>query len=219
MDTIRDILPSTQKSMGYGVVDPVMKKKSTAPKRSPLSLISPFFIRLMAAIVIFLVLFLVCASLIRSMQQKPVTLSEQLVAKITTTIEVLDVYNSEIHSSMERTLAVSLRDSLNGTRASMVTYLTNNHNYDEDDAEDSEVWASELAIAEELSTELENARLNGILDSVYIREMTLVIYEIEGIESEIIERTSSTELDSTLENSISSLDNIISGFEALDIND
>lgn len=216
LDTIRDFLPSQQNRVGYGVVNPGPKKKTTGPKKP---LLSPIFIRVMAGIVILLVLFLICVSLLSSMRQKPITLSEQLVAKITQTITVMDTYNEELHSTATRSLAATLRESLNGTNSALITYLTDNHGYDEKSAEDSEIWATETTAAEELTSELEAARLNGILDRTYAREMILFISEVEGIESEVMERSSNEELDSILSNSMTSLETISNGLSELQAED
>lgn len=218
LDSARNLTPFRD-DVGYGVVNPGGKRSNPGKKVNDF-LGSKLFRRIMIGLVIFavvLILAVVCIGMLREMERKPITLSEQLVAKMTTTIEVLDEYNDELHSTSARSLAASLRESFNATNAELTTFLTNNYGYDVGDAEDTEVWASELEAATALADELEAARLNGILDRTYAREMILLIAEVVGMESEIMERSSETDLDTIMENSTSSLENISNGLDELQV--
>lgn len=208
-DKVRDFLPFGERNVGYGVVDPVPRSRAPKPKIK----ISPRIIALLVGLVIVAVLVMVCTNMLNSMRQKPITLAEQLVARCSNSLTVIDEYTDELRSSSMRTLAASLRDTLSGTSTEVTNYLTENHGYDLRAAEDTEIWANEVGLSEAITTDFENARLNGILDRTFAREAVLLIAEIISIESEIMARSDNEALTTILQNSTSSLQNLSNGFE------
>ena len=212
MDKIRDLLPTVGNNTGYGVVDPVVKKPA-----KPKIKISPRIIALLAGLVIVAILVMVCTSMLESMRQKPILLSEQLVARLTNSVAVIDEYSGDLYASSARTLAASLRDSLVGTSTELTTYLSENYGYKLDTAKKSETWLAETTYTETLTADFENARLNGILDRTFAREAVLLIAEVLSIESEIMARTESEQLTTILQNSTASLENLSNGFEELQV--
>lgn len=218
LENLNNLNPFNQQG-GYGVVNPGGKapKKHSNLKEALNSKVFKWILIGAALFIILLIVLLVCVAMLQDLRQKPITLSEQLVARFTTTIDVIDDYTDEMRSTAMRSHATTLRESINATNSSLVTYLETNYGYDQGSAEDSSAWAEEAEIAEVLRTELENARLNGILDRTYASEMMAFIGEVIGIESEIIERSDSAELDGILSNSTSSLENISNGLEELQV--
>ena len=208
MDKIRDFLPSNQ-NVGYGVVDPV-----SAPARPKIKIkISPRIIAALIGAVVLAILIMVCTSMLTAMQQKPITLTEQLVAKMSNSVTTIDEYSDRLYASSMRSLTASLRDSLSGTATELTTFLTENYDYDLNKAGKTEVWLAETEQAEAIGADFENARLNGILDRTFAREAVLLIAEILSVESEIMARTSNENLTMILQNSTSSLENLANGFE------
>ncbi len=105
--------------------------------------------------------------------------------------ETFDEYAEDVNSSDIRNMAASFKSVLNEIKLSEEQMLFDEYNIEADDTEEEEIAMNEASENNRLNSELENGRLSGRLDRVFLREMTMQIANMRSYQSEIAERTKS----------------------------
>lgn len=112
-------------------------------------------------------------------------------------------YNQSIGHSALRSYGTQLSTLLTEITTNTSSYLSKNLGIE---SKNLTITASDAANIETLKTDLEKARLNGILDRTYAHEMDYQIDYLLIIEESIRKKTSETYLSTFIESSINSLD-------------
>ena len=137
------------------------------------------------------------------------SLVQKLNLRSTNLSRTIETYNRNVKSSKLRSMGSSLRTVLNETASRTTTILTEDFNSKKSDKGAEE---SEKTYIEEVNTALENAKLNGLLDRDFVREMTYQIGLILSMESDILGKTKKDNLKEFLNSSYSNLESLYNDF-------
>ena len=124
----------------------------------------------------------------------------------------LDQTNVVISSSL-RSLSVSLKGIFTSTSSKLASFMTSAYGLEERNIDKAAEEEAKLT-ADELSSELFAAKINGLLDRTFAHKMSLEIYSVMGEEMTIYNSTSDTEtaLREILSSSYDSLNNLYTQF-------
>lgn len=177
--------------------------KSTVGGGLPFSLSPKVLIGLGIAIgLIFLIM--IFGSIFGGDKNTEQSLVQKLSLRSANLSETIDEYNRNLKSSNLRSLTGSLRAVLNETSASTATILEEDFGAKSDKTAEED----EATYIEEVNTTLEDAKLNGLLDREFVREMTYQIGLLLSMESDILSKTKKDNLKDTINNSYTNLENL-----------
>lgn len=126
---------------------------------------------------------------------------------------IIDKYRTEIRSSNLRSMAMSLKSVLSETSYTLSSSLANDFGVESPDKPAKESTAEkEDALIGELSSTLEVARLNAVLDRVFAREFTYQISLLISLETDILSRTKKEPFKTNLTSSKTNLETIHAQF-------
>lgn len=126
--------------------------------------------------------------------------------------ETYDEYVDDIKSSDIRNMAASFKSVLNEVKLNEEQLLLSEYEIEADDTDEEEIAANEKATNDTLNAELEEGRLSGRLDRVFLREMIMQIANLRSYQSEIAERAKNAEVRSFHVKSDKSLDTLYTQF-------
>lgn len=168
---------------------PVAHRKTSGPKSG---LISKILLGGLAALAVIGVI----AFIINLTKPDTDKYINQLYYRTTSFNSVLENYNRYLKSSDLRAIANSLSGALTGATSSLDAYYTQNNqkpgNYTE------KFLAEEAPAYTELETTLRNAKLNGLLDRIYVAQTQLQVSLLLTLIAQTYERTKDPYLVQTL---------------------
>ena len=138
-------------------------------------------------------------------------LSYKLKLHLDNTAEVANEYQKHVRSSGLRSDGASLYGVLTNTSRELTDYLVQKYNFKDKDI-DKKVQEAAEADKEELSNELFEAKINGILDRVYAQKMVYEISLLNNEETQLMKAAKSETLTGLLNTSYESLNNLYSKF-------
>ncbi|MBR5408535.1 hypothetical protein IK112_01130 [Candidatus Saccharibacteria bacterium] len=128
-------------------------------------------------------------------------------------LTIISDYNKQVKSSELRSYGSSLSAVLNETNYAVNAILKETFEVKNSKPQKESTETDESAILEEMGQTLENARLNGILDRVYAREMAYRIATLIVLEQETIDKTKKSNLVDALTSSMTNLDQLHDKFD------
>jgi len=158
-----------------------------APKRSPFSFGIKQVLLIGGALVLLMIIAVGIINLTGAGKKEPY---ERLSARLSATATVVDDSQKSLKSSKLRSLNSNLRIYMTNTTRDVVTPLTNVGI--EPKKLDKNVIASEATTA--LAGRLEDARLNGVFDRTYAREMAYQLGNLMTLMKQIYNSTNSTSM-------------------------
>lgn len=185
---------------------------STRPSQSKQSPFSSLIFKIAALGIGLTVIIIIFGSLLGAANNKERDLSEQLSIRMTNLSETINTYNSSVKSPELRSIGTSFSTVLANTNRDLSNYLVAKYNFDPKKA-NQKMLQSETQLIEDLNTALEDARLNGILDRTYVNKLNLEITLLLSLESDILSRTTNSDLQNILQNSTSSLESLLNSTE------
>ena len=126
--------------------------------------------------------------------------------------ETFDEYAESVKSSDIRNMAASFKSVLNEILLNDEKFLLDKYGIEADDTEEDEISMTEKETNNNLNSELETGRLNGILDRIYLREMTMQVAYMRSYQSEIAERAGDKEIEEFSAKAEANLDNLYNQF-------
>lgn len=127
--------------------------------------------------------------------------------------DTFEEYSESLKSPDIRNMTASLNSVLSEIALNETNILLEEYEIDLSESNEEEgVSADEHAKVIELNSVLEDARLNGILDRVYVREITMQIAQLRAKQSEIAARSKNDKAREFAEKAESNLDNIYEQF-------
>ena len=156
--------------------------------------------------VVVIIFFSVIASMLGNVTDKEKEEAIRLDIRTNYLLTNLNNFTNSVKSSNLRSMGATLSTHLTELNRDLAPLLMEYWEF-EDWENDSppEILEEEGETANELYYKLENARLNGLLDRVYVREIALQIALLNSIQTEIIARTERPELIELLEKSTTNL--------------
>lgn len=131
---------------------------------------------------------------------------------IDNTLGVISTYQPSIKSSALRSNSASLYSVLSNTTIELTNYLVNNYKYKDNDKTYKTEATNATMNRDALSQSLFQAKINGVLDEIYMSKMAYEISSIMSEEATVYNSTSNQELESALSTSYSSLDTLLPPF-------
>ena len=130
--------------------------------------------------------------------------------------EVLDEYVREVKNSDIRNMTASLKSVLTELIKNSETIMLSQYGIDTSDFDEDEdpVPVEEHEKIQKVVDTLEDARLNAMLDRVYLREVTLQIAYLRAYQSEIIARTKDDVIKDYTTKAKANLDNMYDQFSS-----
>lgn len=144
---------------------------------------------------------------------------DQIYLRTDNLMGVIDDYNKLVKSSELRSMGTSLNAVLAEINYRVTTYLKEELGLSSVGKPEKEtILTEETELTEELEQNLENGRLNGILDRTYAREFTYQIGMLIVLEMETSSHTKNEDLKSYLESSEVNLDKLYDQFNSFSAN-
>ena len=185
------------------------KKAKPANKRGILH--NKFFIVGMIGVGLLL-LIVILGAILGGGKDSEKTLSSKLYLHLDGTAAAIQEYQNYVRSSDLRSSSASLYGVLTDTAGGMESYLTEKYNIKKVKDTDKKLQEKATAVKDELTGELFEAKINGILDRTYAHKMAYEISIIKAEESELYNKTKSEALKEVLNKSHESLTNLYDKF-------
>ena len=162
--------------------------------------------------IVALILIMIVGALLGGGEKKnPATDVLKFKYHLSSTTEIIDTYQPRIKSSILRSYNASLKNVISSITSDVDNYLTNVIHYEP--SKDDETIIAEANVAkDELSKELLEAKINGILDRVYAHKMAYEITLLINEESSLEKTTKDDALKAILAPSKTSLENLYNNF-------
>lgn len=171
---------------------------------------SKLFIWIMIALAA-LVFIVIVGSIIGSGKDGEKDLGYALRLHLTNTGSAINTYQDNIKSSELRSNSASLYSVLSNTNRELSNYLSAKYKIKDSDI-DKKIVAEATTAFNALSTELFQAKINGILDRVFAHKMAYEITLLLSEEKKLIEVSKNEALDEALTTSYKSLENLYPKF-------
>jgi hypothetical protein len=181
------------------------KPKPAAAKTSLLDkLLTPKNLKVAVVAVFALVVLIVVGSILSQDNNKATVLTERLSLRLGNITSTIDTFSKNIKNPELRAISTSLKATLTDTSRDL-TALLPALKVDTKNLKKSASATTETDHINELNTDLEHARLNGILDRTFAKDMTLQTSLLLSLEADLLARTKNADLTSLLENSTKSI--------------
>ncbi len=154
-------------------------KKSRVSSAFPMKLI----IFTVIGVVLFFILMIVGASL-SNQTSSSTDLALELNLRVTNLNTTITTYNNSIKSSRLRSIGASLSSTLNNTATQLQGYFTTSGLESDDLTPKESIVEAETNSTMELDTALNNAKLNGLLDRVYLNQISYQVAMLMSLESQ-----------------------------------
>lgn len=187
-----------------------LQKISVKPPKTATPLFSKKIIIPLIAVAVISILIIIFG-LIFGRTPKSLDSTLRLNARTTNLIKTLDTYNKNLKSSDLRAMGSSLKTILQSTSAPLASSVKDDFGKVNKSTSES-IASEETDYITNVNTTLENARLNAILDRTYVNEIGYQIAMLRALEQECYDTTKNDALKSSLESSMSSLNNLYEQF-------
>lgn len=168
--------------------------------------ISPTMIKIAIGGVILVIVMMIIGAIIGGGDKnKERDYVDKIILRTDTMISEIGDYNKLVKSSTLRSMGTSLNAVLTETNYAVSTVLKQDFGVNNAKPEKEKTATDEASIREEMTTTLENGRLNGILDRVYAREMAYQIAMLMSLEQEAYGKTKKSSLKEAIDKSMSNL--------------
>ena len=187
---------------------------STTPQpqqKSTGGLFSKKFIFIMSGLVVLAILIMILGSILGKSNHKDKDAVERVSTRITNLMTITQDYGRITKSSNLRSLNASLYSTLNNTSVNLSPVMTTVYEINEETA-NADIAAEEEENLNSLKSNLDYAKLNGLLDRTYSREITLQVSLLLSLEAEASERTKDTNIQNILNESYSNLSTLYTKF-------
>ncbi|MBR3248508.1 hypothetical protein IKF89_00550 [Candidatus Saccharibacteria bacterium] len=185
------------------------KKAKPANKRGILH--NKFFIVGMIGVGLLL-LIVILGAILGGGKDGEKSLSSKLYLHLDGTAAAIQEYQNYVRSSDLRSSSASLYGVLTDTSSGLEKYLTEKYDIKKVKDTDKKLQEKATAAKDELTGELFEAKINGILDRTFAHKMAYEISIIKAEESELYNKTNSEVLKEVLNKSHESLTNLYDKF-------
>ncbi len=183
-------------------------------KQSIGGLFSKKFLYIIGGLLILAILLIILGSIIGKSSNKDKDLMDRINLRITNLGTITQEYGRTTKSSSLRSVNASLYSVLNNTSATFTPVYNEKYITEGENVISPTIQQEEDEHATSLRNSLNNAKINGLLDRTYAREITLEISLLLSLESEAIERTKYQEIKDVLNDSYTNLNNVYTKFYA-----
>lgn len=178
---------------------------SAQPKKSS-SLFSDKKIRIFLIVAAGIFIACILFAIINSILNRETDYLPRLDLRTKNLSSVITTYNRQVKSSSLRAGGASLSSILDNLSSTISPRL------DPEKEISEKITTEESEILSNMSTSLANAKINGLLDRAYAREITYGITILLSLEAEVLESSKDEYLKASLSSSMESLNNVLPAF-------
>lgn len=178
--------------------------KKSGGKAGISTIISSKFFKIGAIAVGLLIVIMIIGSILGGNKSDNKTLCYDLKLHLDNTSAVIQEYQKYVKSSILRSNSSSLDGVLVNTSKDLTNYLVDQYSFKDKDISKKTLEEAEL-VKEELSNELFEAKINGILDRIYAHKMAYEISLLTAEEAKLLKSSKSDVLTELLNTSYESL--------------
>lgn len=131
--------------------------------------------------------------------------AKQLYARMENVSKLVNDYNKSLKSSQLRAINYSLSGTLSGTMPQLNSYLKENAGSSGSIAPPNRLATTESNLYESTNAKLTDAKLNGMLDRIYVAQIHMQVSLLMTLTAEVAKRNSSSELRTILNSFYSNL--------------
>ena len=185
--------------------------KKVGGKKGISNILSSKFFIIGAVAIGLLIIIIIIGAILGGNKDNTKTLSYDLKLHLDNTSEVIQEYQQNVKSSILRSNSASLSGVLANTSRDLTDYLVNKYKFNDKDI--SKKIVEEVTLAkDELTNELFEAKINGILDRIYAHKMAYEISLLTAEEAKLIKASQDDALTELLTTSHESLSNLYDKF-------
>ena len=185
--------------------------KKVGGKKGISNILSSKFFIIGAVAIGLLIIIIIIGAILGGNKDNTKTLSYDLKLHLDNTSEVIQEYQQNVKSSILRSNSASLSGVLANTSRDLTDYLVNKYKFKDKDISKKIVEEATLA-KDELTNELFEAKINGILDRIYAHKMAYEISLLTAEEAKLIKASQDDALTELLTTSQESLSNLYDKF-------
>ncbi len=185
--------------------------KKVGGKKGISNILSSKFFIIGAVAIGLLIIIIIIGAILGGNKDNTKTLSYDLKLHLDNTSEVIQEYQQNVKSSILRSNSASLSGVLANTSRDLTDYLVNKYKFKDKDISKKIVEEATLA-KDELTNELFEAKINGILDRIYAHKMAYEISLLTAEEAKLIKASQDDALTELLTTSHESLSNLYDKF-------
>ncbi len=195
---------------GQDYLNQISANNRPAQKQKKGILSSKFF--LVGAIgLVALIIIIIIGALVNGNKGGEKNLSFALKLHLDNTSSVIEEYQPNVKSSSLRSSSASLNSVISDTNSKLTDFVTAKYEFKEKDV-DKKLKDAAAGNQEELSNELFEAKINGVLDRVYAHKMSYETSMLMTEEAKLINSSKDDALKSILSTSYDSLKNLYDNF-------
>lgn len=204
---------------GQSYLDQISQNTKPATPTSKFNLsgiLSSTIFKIIAGAVLFVILAIIFGSILSNANNKGKLFAEQLSVRLANLTETTSNCNEYLKNSDLRSFNAQFSTVLTDTNSKLSTFLAEKLEFNPQKPPEN-IAKQETDFINELNSELENARLNGLLDRTYVNKIQTQISLILSLEESIRERAKDLALAEILNSSASNLENLLNKLQTFDI--
>ncbi len=180
-------------------------------KKQQKGILSSKFFLVGAIGLVALIIIIIIGALVNGNKGGEKNLSFALKLHLDNTSSVIEEYQPNVKSSSLRSSSASLNSVISDTNSKLTDFVTAKYEFKEKDV-DKKLKDAAARNQEELSNELFEAKINGVLDRVYAHKMSYETSMLMTEEAKLINSSKDDALKSILSTSYDSLKNLYDNF-------
>jgi len=180
-------------------------------KKQQKGILSSKFFLVGAIGLVALIIIIIIGALVNGNKGGEKNLSFALKLHLDNTSSVIEEYQPNVKSSSLRSSSASLDSVISDTNSKLTDFVTAKYEFKEKDV-DKKLKDAAARNQEELSNELFEAKINGVLDRVYAHKMSYETSMLMTEEAKLINSSKDDALKSILSTSYDSLKNLYDNF-------
>ena len=190
------------------------KSRPVKPKKN--LILSPKIIVIIGGCLGLVILLAIIGSMLGNAMKRAGKDAERISFRMEKMTEIITEYKGDLKAPKLRSVSASLEGVLKESNGQMKKILTEEFKVGSKDKKekdknkklDKKVMEEESENYNKMNEALENARLNGVLDRTYAREMALQVALLVSMESELAERSEKKAVDEFVTKSLGNLQKI-----------
>ena len=176
-------------------------------------LFDPKWIKLIIGAVVAVILMMIIGGILGNLGHGQRDSLDRVYMRAKNLNETIQQYNSKVKSSELRAMGNSLSTVLSETTAKVTALLASEYDAKGAEPQNEKIANEEEEEIAEVRANLEYGRMNGFLDRYFVREMSREIVLLMSLETETIDRTSSSAVKEAMAGLWNNLKQLSSQFE------
>lgn len=175
--------------------------------------IDPKWLKIIGIGIAGVILIMIVGSLLGKLGTAERDLMDRIYARTKNLNNSIMEYNDSVKSSELRSMGNSLSTVLTETNSKVAGLLASEYGAEGTEPRDEAVTAEEEEHIQAVNVQLYYGKINGLMDRYFVREMSREIVLLQSLESEALEKSSSSAVKDAMANSWNNLNKLETQFE------